>query len=274
MKRRSVKLCALVLAVLFLLTACGATDSASPPVQISGFESPEAAVVTYLEGLRDSDFDRMVGAFSLETHVEHFDLEAFLEHLRIYQLHFAPLPEVNEFTRAMNIELRRSMIVGQIRGQHLALNHPERHEFVQGSTSFHNVMLEEDGVSDFIREFGEIFRAPAFHTLEIQGLLPLEWTAQEQDVLERYAEVMARTAATHGADQMVSRIVVFTISGDYYVLFLDLAAYAGRWYIHALGGLSASLRNVPGDMHGIMVIRPDASDSFYDEIREFLIREW
>jgi len=275
MKKRYVKLGALVLAALLLLVACRAAEPASAPVQeISGFDSPEEAVVVYLEGLRDSDFDRMLGAFALETFLEHFDLEMFLDRVGIYQLHFTPLPEVNEFVRAMNIEMRRSDIAGQIRRQRLALSHPERHEFVRGSSDFQSIVLEEDEAYDFIQEFSEILSAPEFHTLEIQGFLPLEWAAQSRSSRERHGEVTARTAAMYGADQMVSRIVVFTISGNYYILFLDLAEYSGRWYVDTLGGHARHLRNVPWDMHGIVVIHPEERAAFYDEIGELLVREW
>jgi len=264
------------MATLFLLVACSIADTTQPdtPASVSGFDSPEDAVVAYLEGLRDSDLDRMISTFALEPHVERFDLETFLERLRIYQHPMTPLPDANEFAMAINIELRRAAIINQIRGQYMVLTHPERHTYVLRYTAFQDVWIEEGGAYNFIQEFSEILNAPEFHTLEIQGFLLLEWSARYRDTPEIHYRTLSNNLAFLGADQLVSRIVVFSLNGNYYLLFVDLAEYSGKWYINTLGGVASHLQSVPGTMWGIMVVSPDATDAFSDEIEEWFIREW
>ena len=263
----------LLLLALLSFVACGSANTAQPSqVGTSGFLSPEDAVVAYLEGLRDTNLEAMMSAFAVETYVAHFDLQAFLERLGMYQ--FTLLPDANELVREMNVEMRRSNVTSRIRMQYLVLTHPDRHTYASEGSEFLHRIIQEDEVVPFLQDFYANLNAPTWSGLEIQGFLPLKWSEWYQEASEDYYEILERNIAFLGAQQLVGRIAVFTLDGDYYLLFADLAEYNGRWYINELGGITGIFANVPGDMHGIMAVRPAENVAFLDEISAYLITEW
>lgn len=244
----------------------------------SGFDSPEAAMVAYVEGLRDDDFNRMLSAFAVETYVKYFDLEAFLERLRMHQFRHTPLPEGNSLTVAMNIELRRGDVFRQIRGQYLVFTLLDQMEDTNEWIEEFREPIEEGGAADFIRELDEIINAPEFHTIEILGFISRE--DDEMYTSERNQENLARRAKTLGADQVMSRTIVFEMSGDIYFIVADVVNYGDRWYILEMGGNFSSLMGLQPRMHGLIFL-PDSADvppevleMFYEELWENLITEW
>jgi hypothetical protein len=77
-----------------------------------GFDTPEDAVWEYVDGLKNADLDRMIGAFAIETYIENASLEKSLERVRAY-LFFSSdinMPNSNEFVTALNIENRRKSV--------------------------------------------------------------------------------------------------------------------------------------------------------------------
>ena len=266
----------LLLVALLSFGACGNSDTAqSSQVGISGFLSPEDAVIAYLEGLRDTNLEAMMSAFAVEAYVAHFDLQTLLERLGVYQAHFVLLPNANELVREMNVEMRRSHVTSSIRMQYLVLTHPDRHTYASVGSELDNMRIEEDEVAPFLQDFYVNLNAATWNTLEIQGFISLEWSEWYREVSERYYEALERRIALLGAEQMVGRIAVFSLDGDYYLLFADLAEYDGRWYINEFGGIAGNfLANVPGAMQGIMAVGPAEGDAFFDEISAYLITEW
>ena len=264
MKTKIVKLSVLVLAILLLLTSCSPSDANQTAVAQTGFDSPEDAVVAYLEGLRDSSFDRMLGAFAVETYVEHFNLEAYLERLRVYHLHVAPLPDANELTTAMNTEMRRGDVVREIRAQYLILTQSEL------ESTLIPLQIEEGGAGDFIREFSGLLNAPELHTLEILGFIPPE-NISEIYASEQNQENKARNAQFLGADRLVSRIAVFELDGNKYLLFVEAVSYDDRWYLAQFGGNAGALVALPIGLHGLVNMSYWYADEFFGELLESMI---
>ena len=106
--------------------------SSGTPTGESAYEGPgtataEDAVSTYMNSLAASDLDAMVSSFAVETYVEHFDLRAYLELVRVYSLPGNPLlvPAETPFSAALGVEQRHSSVIDQILFQYLALVDPK-----------------------------------------------------------------------------------------------------------------------------------------------------
>ena len=241
----------LILVLILLLAAAGCGSETGESSFVTGFDTPEDAVITYLEGLRDSDLERMLSAFAIESFVENFDFEAMLNRIQAYGPWMEPrMPNVNEFITAMNIEQRRGSIVNAISFQYVALASPEL------DAARPQVMLEED-ISDFVVQFRDNLNALDLPSLEILGFIPAE-TLSEHYLSELNQDNIARQAEVQGADQLESRVAVFELEGDRHFLFVDVVNFNGRWYIAQFGGNIGALVGISADMRGM--ITPETFD--------------
>ena len=221
----------------------------------SGFDSPEGAVVAYLEGLRDSNLDRMLNAFGVEAYVRNFDFRADLEWARFYSPANVPMmPNANDFVTNLNIESYRASVIDAIITQYIHISFPE----------LEMTRLEDDAsIDDFVNQMNSRLDMPEIGTLEILGFLPLE-ELSELIPHERDQSRMDRQARILGADQVDGRIVVFEIDGRIYVLFAELVDYGGRWYIRGFGGYDAMRMGLAAYFQGL--IQPEIVNEFMNEI--------
>ena len=235
----------LALALAFAL--CSISAPAAARAEGEGFDSPEAAVMAYLEGLRDGDLHRMISTFAIENYAENFNLEANLNMLRTYVMlgHNQVMPNSNEFVALMNIESRRRNVTLMIQNQYLSLcdlsfdrRQPQR-------------MSEEAGIREFVDEFNKDLNEPKLYTIEIVKFI-LPETLNDMYLSERTQSRMAQRADILGADQIVSRVVAFTLDGDEYWLCLDVVRYGDKWFLESLGGSFGLLLNIPADDGGVL----------------------
>jgi len=235
-----------------------------------GFDTPEDAVVAYLEGLRDLDFDRMIDAFAVEVIIEHYDLESSLNRIRLYDSTFAMLPNANEFATTLNIEMRRNRIITWIRTHYLALTHPEL--MMEDNLFRIHYRIAEDGAADFILSLTDALNAIEFQSLEVLGFLLPELS--EIQMSQHQEEHIRQWTIEQGADQLVGRIVVFELDGHKYLLFADVVNYGDRWFLNSVGGLFASLARIYGDVFGFILMSPELMDEFFYELMENIVTEW
>lgn len=235
--------------VLRGLTACGNGDTVSfTSSGNTGFDSPEEAVVAYLEGLRDADLERMLDAFALETYVENYDFEAVLNRLQAYIPSFdIMMPNVNPFITAINIENRRGFVINRIAFQLLSLSTPE---YMDMMVAQH---IEEGDAGLFVSAFIERLNAMNLQSIEVLGFIPPEAT-NERYLSEQNKDSLALQAEALGADQLVSCIVVFSMNGNSYLLMVDAIEYSGRWYIVQFSGNIGALLGLAVSMQGIISI--------------------
>ena len=282
MKARSLKIGVLMIASVLLLTACGGSD-----IEQSGFDSPEAAVVAYLEGLQGMDLDRMMSAFAIETFVDNFDLVAHLEWVKWYNFYGGHIPNVNELARALNIERRRNQVSGSIRSQYTILTRMEQAELAYNLLMNHfQRHIPQGEANDFVRELSDFYNAAELHRLEILGffsnddlmlheLLPFYfWELLElTEHLQLNQEIFERRIPGLGADELVSRVAVFQLNEMTILLFADVVNYDGRWYLLELGGSFAVSVGLPWESYGLLLVPPEYMD-YFDGLWENMITQW
>ena len=213
--------------------------------ELPGFDTPEEALTAYLEGLRDSDLDRMLSAFAIEVMAENYDFAAMLERLQVYSpsLTFR-MPNANDLALAMNVEARRSEVVHSIIMQQLSLTEDFMDDdFVE---MFHFSMVRlggPDDVARFVNQLSSALNALPFQTIEIIRFIAPE-DFDDRYLSEHNQEILSRQANMHGADSWESRVVKFMMDGREYILFADVVQYGDRWYLAHFGGNIGALLNI------------------------------
>jgi len=239
-----------------------ALDNDSPlTMEGAGFDSPEAAAMGYLEGLRDADFKRMMSAFAIESYVENYNFEALLNMRRAYMYALEiKLPNTNEFVKAMNLENRRGSVADKLLRQYLFLCVPELDQ------SQPQKMGDETEVSSFVAQLNKGLNAPKLQTLEVLGFIPPEDLAAPY-ASEQNKQNLAQLAEVCGADQQVSLVAVFELNEDKYMLCLDIVDYDGKWYISQPGGNIGALMGIASLAMGMMPLPAE----YYDEIHTLIV---
>jgi len=212
---RKIKWLTFIIVGLFLLGACSASEIEQPTESLPsdteveadyivaevGFRSPESAVIAYLEGLRDSDLNRM--------------------------------------TEALPDDLPEGIYADEIIGDFIA---------------HLNWLLEQ---------FQSPLSPSEFQSLEVLGFIPPE------ELDERYAseinqENLSNMAERAGVEQLVSRVVLFELGGETYMLTVNVADVGGEWRVADFGGIIGVLLRIDPWMQG--VVPPEFVDEFLEGI--------
>lgn len=231
----------LMLIMLFMMASCERESGAS------GFNSPEAAVIAYLEGLRDSDLDRMINAFALEVYIENYDFEAFLNRVRAYiPMQEVRMPNTNEFVTAMNIESRRASIIDGITFQYISLSDPDFDVSLP-------ITIEEGEAGAFISHLNDNLDALDLLSLEILGFIPPE-ALIEIYLSEANQNILVYQAVVQGVDELVNCVAVFELDGNRYLLTVEVGNFDGQWYLLQLGGNVSALLGIGWQQQGIIPV--------------------
>jgi len=102
-----------------------------------------------------------------------------------------------------------------------------------------------------------------FKSLEVLGFIPPE------ELEERYAsevnqENLSNRAERAGVEQLVSRVVLFELGGETYMLIVDVADFGDEWRISQFGGNLGALLYIAEYMQGM--IPPEFVDEFLEGI--------
>lgn len=256
----------LLLGVMISVSGCTGTSQTAAAkdkvtkAEASGFDTPEEALLSYLDFMKAADISGMVSTYAVETYVENYDFEAQLKRLRSYHaMQEVKFPNVNEFAVSINIERRRNSIVNAILNQALVIA-----DFDYDLTM--PVMLKEDSdIETFVEDYQESLEGIDFGSIEVLGL------AKPADLEEKYDSAMNRKymntlATVIGADEMESVVVVFRISSQKYLLCCDAARYGERWYLVNPGGNIGALLGISAWTSGAAPL----SRSEFRELEEFI----
>jgi len=244
---RNTRIAALAL-VLTLVFSFVLPASASATYESPGFASAEDALMAYIEGLQQGDLQQMIGAFAIETYIEHFDLVAWIERVISHSFHSTStvrLPNANPMVTALNIESRRANILGIIQYQLIAFHLEE--QFESGPLIFgppigpfpHDILGSAEDFVDMLRTNMETM---ALQSMQLVSFMEPAMLAEAYDNEKNQAD-LDRKRAIYGADELKSVAAFFTVDGKLYVLCADAIRYGERWYLESLAGnIGAHLR--------------------------------
>lgn len=240
-----------------------------------GWATPEEAVEAYLEGIKEQDLSKMIGAYAVETLVDHFDLQAQVTRLGMYSLSLVPsLPSASGLVRDLNVQSRVSEITRTTIYQMHALCLPGQ-DFTQPVTF--GSEGREERIEVFVSDMDSAFSSVDFSTLQILRFIAPE-DISELYMSERNQENIQSQIAPYGADEGRSVVVSFTVDGKVGALCCDAVRYGDLWYmlrgggnIGAMIGLAAHNGGlIAMDLEELYALREDMSGEGLQMLDAFL----
>ena len=218
-----------------------------------GFDTPDEAVSAYIEGLCNGNIRQMLSACAVESYVEGFDLEAFVERNGRLQA-FLPtsyLPAAGDLSEGINLETRKYQLNSMIKFQYLTLCGSKT---VVGEDAMQVLTTENTSAEDLIRDYLPTQEPDITFSGEI---VPPSFF----DIPRYYAFFNQRSIASmedyNGAEQSVDRAAVVYVDGKTALVILGVNRYDGRWFITDTSYLTLFL--------GVPVINGGAIPLYMDE---------
>ena len=189
------------------------------------------------------DLDQMVATFAIETYVDHFDMAAYLNWIRMYAPATSPLmvPAATPFGRALDVEQRQANVVDQIGRQYLSLVEPAL------DLSQPMVLTDDSAADDLSAGLDAAVGALDTSGVGTFSFVPLDKVdpdaAQLYDSAQNQANLDSRNAYL-GADELTDLVVQFDVGGQPYLGFFSAVRYGDSWWLEQLGGNFATLVGV------------------------------
>ena len=196
-----------------------------------GYESPEEAVVAYLEALKKGDVEGMLATFAIETYVAEMDAQADLERTGVFQPSYGMrLPLGGDYQRQVAVAVRYGQLAESLASQWMLYSWPEGYAAFDGAS----VALSEDGDAEaFLAGLAEDDAAALWQEMEVVGFVePERMSTQYSDG----SQSRARQAASYGCDEIVSVVAKLDIGGEEWYQCMDAARYGEKWYNLSLIG--------------------------------------
>lgn len=225
---------AVVFAVVVALKV-GLPGGGADTLEGPGFDSPEEAAEAYLEAMKEGDLDAMLSTVAMESYVEHMDLTAQVERLKVYTPWVMPLPDESDYGNALNLELRRSDVSQLLSFQYVSLTDP-----ASPILESRPVVLEDSDGAGLLRTLLRGDGAEILASLEVGDF------RRPEMVSENYAEASNQEAVNkqcrvYGADEIQPLALEVTMDGRDYLFCPDAVRYGDTWYLLNLHGNLAIL---------------------------------
>ncbi|MCR4989985.1 MAG: hypothetical protein K6A38_03895 [Lachnospiraceae bacterium] len=183
-----------------------------------GYNTPEEAIQAFAEGFANKDVEAKLSACAVESLVDHYDLEKFIEIRGSYLsgAMWCPGTGSDRTSQQLNIYKREYELISGFRNMF---------EYAASSD-------EED-----FKDSQDIYSTKDMSTTDIMKKL-----AYIDDVLMGQLE---QQEELYNADDMDMLAIELDIDGEEFILFADLVKYGNRWYVfgtaHSLGAAMQSL---------------------------------
>ena len=226
----------------------------APTHEGPGWDTPEEAVLHYLEGFKEQNLYKMIGAYAVETYVELFDLQAQLERITVYSMNMVPrMPNAGSLLRQINIETRKNEIVQSILWQISSACLPDQDfSAIIPFTGKEN----EETAAEFLGRITAAIESVDFSQLKFICFIPPELIV-EVYASERNQKTMQAQSAHLHCLEVRSMIAVFTVSGNVGLLTCDAVRYDAGWFMLRTPGNSGWLLNLSAMSGGVVVMPLD-----------------
>ena len=193
----------------------------------SGYETPEEAVSAYVEALCNNDVSAMMRACAVESYVENYSLEKYVERLGalIGGISQYYLPDTGKLSEEINIEHRKGTLVNLIKGQYLTLTSAEVMEAGERAVT----LSEYDSASSLLQDMFSYMEPEITYEGEI---LPPVFviSANTYYSLNMQKNILKQRNVT-GAQKFTDRAAVVYVNGEPGLLLLGICQYNDRWFV-------------------------------------------
>ena len=222
-------------------------ESGNGKLEGDGFESPEAAVTCYLEGLKNLDFKQMLSAFAWETMAEHYNVRAQITRIKAYTPSLKPrFPELNGFIRSVNMY---SYLSQQLDGIYSSLEfYILRGDYPDGMPV--NLKNEEE-VDAFLSKFDNGRIDQLTELKNIHFLSPDDVTDQKFS-MEANKKNYVKMNARFGADEVVDLPALAEVGDEVLFCCPTVGRYGDKWYLLSVSSMTNAILGVPYYAHAFV----------------------
>ncbi len=209
-------------------------------VEGAGYDSPEECVEAYMEYFKNGDYNGMLSCYAIETAVENFSMEKYIERLQAINPSSTIVIADDDFSKSVSAEQLRYRIFNSIRGASWYLAD------CSFLTDGMNVQPESDqSLEDFVDEVLPSGIQETLSNIEYNGMLD-----ENDEFVENYYKDQTKKnakgqAAHFGSDDFEPVAVDFSVGKDDYYLFLDMLEYNEKWYIKPDSSFLSSIYGIP-----------------------------
>ena len=209
-----------------------------------GFSTPEEALTCYMEGLKNLDFDQMLGAFAWETQMEHYDFKAFFERVMTYQPTMHPrMPSVNDFMLSANVNILRfyqADLIYRSLEQYILDDDSPTHT-AKGAIVFEK---DSDDVDVFLQKFDNGKLDKLAQMTNIRFLSP-DAISDNKFSHEMNQKNFIRQTACYGADEAVNIVGVADVGDETLYCCPTICRYGDKWYLVSVSSMADMIVGLP-----------------------------
>lgn len=213
-----------------------------------GFDTPEEAVLCYVNGLKNLDFEQMLSAFAWETQAEHFSVTAHLTRLTSYSPSYRPrMPSTHEFLIEANLHAVRA---GQTDAIYRSL---EAYLLGDAFTDGKIISLpSEEDVEEFLRNY-DLGRLEMLSNMKNIRFVSPDSVTESKFSLEQNQKNLIAQTSWYCADEIVNLVALADVGDELLYVAPTVARYGDRWYLVSVGSLTSSIRGVDAFRQAFMV---------------------
>lgn len=210
----------------------------------NGFSSPEEAITAYVEAMRDGDVDAMIKTFAIESYVDCYNLEDYMNTVYYYDYYNFEVnfPNSSAYQTQVNHYARLCTIIRQIRNGYYSLTGIDNSRATQTFTR-----SEEKDIEKFLKnlEYPELDKE--LSRIKIGKIFTEEDFDYDEDGYSRAMENYSYL----DVDDLCNLAIEFEFDKDTYYLFMLTAEINGNWYNITTSGVLGNLLGVPAISGGI-----------------------
>ena len=243
--------------------APGAEESGSQ-YEGEGFATPEDAVLAYLEGLKNLDVGRMLGAFAWEIQAEHFRFRDYLLQMKGIDPPAVPgMPFTSDLLVSANLELmqyQQVMLVYQALEMYLLR---ENH---LSNTLTYSIKLGNDAeIEAYFRLFSDSGRLQSLAAMDnIRFYSSDDVTGfngkpeRQQESIRKYYEKQNRK---YGADEVRDIVVLFDAGADTLFFAPTVVRYGEKWYLVDVSSYTSNAFGISTYEQGFCLVPEDVREN-------------
>ena len=241
----------------------GKSGGRSGTMEGKGFNTPEEAVISYLEALKAGDMDAMRSCFAIETISQNYDICDNTDRIKVYVHDTAKFyaPTDVPLLQELNVERQRSRV------SNIIYSHVLVRSFDKGVesgdkiiTEFKDSYLVSNVDGDDMKKTMSIIEESAseFADLEIGHAIDPYLLSDIYTRTDNLA-VIKKVHDTYGGSGAKCVAITLQIGGTDYLLSMDTIRYNDRWYLSGIGSNLAVIMGLDALSEGL--IRFDDLDS-------------
>ena len=228
------KMIILLLALLAATVYASAEDLTTPRLEGKGFDSPEDAVMAYIDAMNRGDVGGMLSTFALESFAEHADPYLYVE--RIMKINLAGIPKwfptEDAFYRSLAVQTRYGLLAANLL-QNLA--------YAANGSYSPSVRTPEERQA----LMDQLSQSPLYHfegnTAFVRWISPAQFMNGSAAMLPGTGRDISMETLYAGAEDVTEVLAEISVQGQTAIQGMTCAKYNGRWYNLEFGGRTISL---------------------------------